>query len=446
MQSSKKIAVVGAGIAGLAAAYELKKAGFDVTVFESSAVAGGRMNTKKTDGWTFDGGSDFLQDNYTLLKQYAEELGVEWVPSEAGSVHRMIRGGVAHNLEIEKATDVLRLGFLPLRARLAFAWWCLRLRFGHQYASWFELSKMPMTKKYEASNAHEYLERQVSPEVAIYIADAFTSIMQFHRSKEIDVDAMNALMQIFVRPYDRFSIRYTPAGIAEIPRRMGEEVGVQCNHPVHQVESTMDGVLVDGVHFDLAISAVTADVAEKIIVTSHSALKEFLHSVRYAPTITIAFRLPLSLFPPRVHHSYVAYKENQIIAGYTNEGRKPGVVPEQNNSGFTLMNVYLHEEAIDIFSILSDKEVVEKVRVELPKIFPEIRGKESQLIFHTLKRWEKAMPKFTASHIRTVKAFEDAHQGEDSIYLIGDYMNAPWTEGAARCGKRVAELIVKKYG
>ena len=35
--------IVGAGIAGLSAAYELDKAGFDVTIFEKEKFTGGRM-------------------------------------------------------------------------------------------------------------------------------------------------------------------------------------------------------------------------------------------------------------------------------------------------------------------------------------------------------------------------------------------------------------------
>lgn len=40
---SKNIAVVGAGISGLTAAYYLKKFGYAVTVYEASHRVGGRM-------------------------------------------------------------------------------------------------------------------------------------------------------------------------------------------------------------------------------------------------------------------------------------------------------------------------------------------------------------------------------------------------------------------
>ena len=44
--ASKKIAVVGAGLAGLAAAYELQSVGYDVAVFEAQGEVGGRVKSR----------------------------------------------------------------------------------------------------------------------------------------------------------------------------------------------------------------------------------------------------------------------------------------------------------------------------------------------------------------------------------------------------------------
>ncbi|MGC2493796.1 MAG: FAD-dependent oxidoreductase [Candidatus Binatus sp.] len=43
---NKKVVVVGAGMAGLSAAYRLRKAGVDVTVLESNDHVGGRVRTE----------------------------------------------------------------------------------------------------------------------------------------------------------------------------------------------------------------------------------------------------------------------------------------------------------------------------------------------------------------------------------------------------------------
>jgi oxygen-dependent protoporphyrinogen oxidase len=58
------VVVVGAGLAGLAAASELVRRGFDVTVLEASGRVGGRMTSDEIDGVVIDRGAQFLSSAY----------------------------------------------------------------------------------------------------------------------------------------------------------------------------------------------------------------------------------------------------------------------------------------------------------------------------------------------------------------------------------------------
>jgi phytoene desaturase len=73
---SKSIAIVGAGIGGLATALRLAKLGYDVTIYEKNAQAGGRLNQLKKDGFTFDMGPSFFSMSY-VFKDFAKECGIE---------------------------------------------------------------------------------------------------------------------------------------------------------------------------------------------------------------------------------------------------------------------------------------------------------------------------------------------------------------------------------
>jgi monoamine oxidase len=78
---SERVAVVGAGIAGLHCAYRLQQAGVSVTVYEASNRIGGRMFTVGDDavyaGQAFELGGELIDGNHTTLLALAEELEIQ---------------------------------------------------------------------------------------------------------------------------------------------------------------------------------------------------------------------------------------------------------------------------------------------------------------------------------------------------------------------------------
>ncbi|WP_455799797.1 FAD-dependent oxidoreductase [Clostridium butyricum] len=80
---SKKVVIVGAGVGGLTTAYELLKAGYDVTILERYDAVGGLSRTYKYDEFAYDSGphrfytknpkvisfiQDVLKDEYLSMK------------------------------------------------------------------------------------------------------------------------------------------------------------------------------------------------------------------------------------------------------------------------------------------------------------------------------------------------------------------------------------------
>ena len=71
---SKKIAILGAGITGLSAAYALRKQGHSVTVFESSSQLGGAMKTTRKDGYLAEHGPNSAMLNDARIVTLLDEL------------------------------------------------------------------------------------------------------------------------------------------------------------------------------------------------------------------------------------------------------------------------------------------------------------------------------------------------------------------------------------
>lgn len=77
-----RIAVIGAGVAGLACARELARADARVTVFERSRGLGGRMGTRRQGGLAFDHGAQFVTARSRMFTRYLE------IAARAGVVAR----------------------------------------------------------------------------------------------------------------------------------------------------------------------------------------------------------------------------------------------------------------------------------------------------------------------------------------------------------------------
>ena len=83
----KRVAVVGAGLGGMAAAIRLARAGFAVEVFEQSPQAGGKAATFSADGYRFDTGPSLLTMPFVFQRLFQEagerlEDHLELVPLE----------------------------------------------------------------------------------------------------------------------------------------------------------------------------------------------------------------------------------------------------------------------------------------------------------------------------------------------------------------------------
>ena len=126
-----KIGIVGAGVAGLAAAYEFGKAGHEVIVYESAPFVGGQASTIEVGGARLERGYHhlFLSDRANI--ELMEELGVveslEWIPSTVatytdGKMYPFVTPLDLLRFKPLSFIDRIRLGLLSLRLQRMKDW------------------------------------------------------------------------------------------------------------------------------------------------------------------------------------------------------------------------------------------------------------------------------------------------------------------------------------
>ncbi len=435
-----KVAVIGAGIAGLTCAFELHKAGVDVEVFERDATVGGRMNTRTKDGLAFDVGANFLIRAYPGVNALAAAMGVE-LHRASPVAHRVYRDGAFHLMNFTSIRDIFRMDGLNLLSRFRFLAFAVKVRSAHAHLDFFDLGIAPDDLNLE--DAHSYAVREVGQEFADYILDSFNACMMFSRSTDTSVAAFLSLFSMMADPAFDFSVLYANGDMRAIPEALADRMVVHRGRPVVALEPKAGRWRVETAEasgiFDSVVLATTPLAALGMLKGGPESHRVLLAETRYASTINVSFRIPKEALG-RTHCFYVPWVENRIISEFTNEALKG---EHTTHEGTSLVNVGLHEEAALKLLGEDDATIFEIVRAELLGLSASLRDVADRVQPYDLQRWPEAIPKYDGAQIARVKAFLRDGQGSQGLFLCGDYMNAPWIEGASRSGQKAARQLLR---
>ena len=72
MEQKASVHIIGAGVSGLIAAYELEQAGYHPVILEKQGTCGGRIQTIKVEDYQLDLGFQVLLSAYPLAQKYLD--------------------------------------------------------------------------------------------------------------------------------------------------------------------------------------------------------------------------------------------------------------------------------------------------------------------------------------------------------------------------------------
>ena len=87
-----------------------------------------------------------------------------------------------------------------------------------------------------------------------------------------------------------------------------------------------------------------------------------------------------------------------------------------------------------------DDDILAVVLREMDTYFVSV---SENILFTKIYRWKEAMPMTPPGRSRNVARYRKSVNSSTKVFLAGDYMGMPFTEGAAETGKWTAENLMR---
>lgn len=428
-----RIGVVGAGIAGLSCAYRLGLAGHDVVVYEREAAVGGRMTTTHVDGLDVDVGANILLANYARTDALVRELGLAWHELRTAGSGGVLRDEHLASFAPRRAFDVIRYRGLSWPARLRLLSFFREARRSSDALDFFDLSLG--VDEHESADASSFLRAHYGDEIVEWLADPFIRTFHFHGAERLSMKYFDALAALLVHEGG-----FVPHGLVgqmrALPERLASRVPVRTAHTVQRIArraGVLDVELEEAVErFDAVVLATTAGAARPMLREGFPRERALLDAIQYSSTVMCAFRVP-RVVARDFEGIWVPRAESRLVCCCANETCK-GTYDEDD----CVFVIGVHDESVADLAPLGDDAVLAAVAEEWTRLFPHYRGAMHPLL---ARRWPEALPVYAPGVVDRVARFWSEGQGDEGLWLCGDYLNHPWVEGSIRCGEKVAAAI-----
>lgn len=464
-----EVVIVGGGIAGLAAAYELHRHGVPFTLLEHASRAGGVVLSEQIDGFTIDAGPDSLLVQKPDGVKLCEELGLgdRLVTTKRPRLAFIQRGGRLHPLPAASVLGIPTQVGPFIRTRL-FSW-PGKIRMG---AELFVPSRQQDGDKAGDKDADRdesigaFMTRRFGREATEYLAEPLLAGIH---AGDVDRLSMRALFPRFLdveRNYgsllrgfrrqpqgrgpaasqnDSGPFRSLPGGLSELTCaltaalpakaiRLGSSVGrIVPDAAGYRVETAGGESLIGRA----VVLATPAFVTARIIRSLDAELATLCDEVPYASTATVALAFPRAAVAHPLNGSgFVVPRVERtgILAASWLSSKWPNRAPDDRVLMRTFVGGARDPQAFD-------RSDVELIALSLNALRP-LLGITGDPMLTRVYRWERANAQHEVGHLHRLQRIERRLAAHRGLFVTGSGFRGVGIPDCVADGRATARQVV----
>lgn len=439
-EPTRDVLVIGAGVTGLAAAYELQRRGYRPLVLEASSRAGGLIQTVHAGGFTIEAGPDSVLTTKPAALALARELGLETQTVRPPGGAFVLRGHTLHPLP------------RPSRLGIPQSWTALARYTLLSPAARARIAVEPLVparRDTADESIGSFFRRRFGRASVDLIAQPLLGGIH---AGEIDTLSMQSLFPALLeteRTHGRvFLAPSTPStgvspfvsfrgGMGTLVQALERQLGpdaIRYRSPVERIDRLDGGwrIGVDGAR--AVIVAGPADIAARLIAPFDAEAASLCAQVPYVSTASVALAWPrAAIAHPLAGTGFVVarrHSDARITACTWVSSKWEDRAPE----GSVLLRAFIggaHDP--DVVS-LTDEALVAAVRADLDRLL----GITGAPILSQVHRWPRAGAQHIVGHLSRVETIERRLAGLGGLFVAGSGFRAVGIPDCVADGRNVA--------
>jgi len=421
-----RVLVIGGGISGLSAAYDLTRAGADCTILEKQSRLGGVIETRSSEGCTLECGPDSFLSAKPAALALIKEVGLE--------------GDVIGSNDHQRTTYIWKRGKLvalpegvmmivPSRVmpmvKSPLLGWGTKIRMGLEYF------RRPGESR--DRSVAEFVVDHFGQETLDYLAEPLLSGVYGGDPAQLSVGSVLPRFLEMERKYGSLVrgvlasrskssggslFRTLKGGLGTLVDRLAAQAKV-CQADVETIERAGTGFRVraggNWMEADQVIVACPAWAAARVVAGVDARLGELLGAIDYSSSVTLSLIYRAAEFDgKRAGFGFlVPKKERRRLAACTFMGTKFSYrVPEDR----IVLRCFFG--GINDAAVLeeSDESLVGIAREELGRML----GLKAAPIAHAISRWPRSMAQYTLGHSQRVAEIRTRAAAIAGLHLAGN--------------------------